>query len=48
VEFDLFSEMRRVDPKDIERWRSFHASLKQAIESWEVWFLVPLLHIPTD
>ena len=41
-------EMRRVDPKDIERWRSFHASLKQTIESWEVWFLVPPLHIPTD
>ena len=41
-------EMRHVDPKDIERWRSFHASLKQTIESWEVWFLVPSLHIPTD
>lgn len=27
---------RRVDPTDFERWKNFHASLKQTIESWKV------------
>jgi hypothetical protein len=29
-------EKRRVDRTDIERWRNFHANLKQTIESWKV------------
>ena len=29
-------KMRRVDPTDFERWKSFHANLKQTIESWKV------------
>ncbi len=29
-------EKRRVDRTDFERWRNFHASLKQTIESWKV------------
>ena len=27
---------RRVDSTDSERWKNFHASLKQTIESWKV------------
>jgi hypothetical protein len=27
---------RRVDPTDFERWKDFHASLQQTIESWKV------------
>jgi hypothetical protein len=29
-------KMRRVDPTDFERWKSFHGDLKQTIESWKV------------
>jgi hypothetical protein len=29
-------KMRRVDPADLERWRNFHANLKQITESWKV------------
>ena len=29
-------EMRRVDPTDFERWKNFHANLKQTFESWKV------------
>jgi hypothetical protein len=28
--------MRRIDPKDFEHWKNFHANLKQTIESWKV------------
>ncbi|KAF8486068.1 hypothetical protein DFH94DRAFT_166762 [Russula ochroleuca] len=28
-------KMRRVDPTDFERWKSFHVNLKQTIESWK-------------
>jgi hypothetical protein len=28
--------MGRVDPTDLERWKNFHANLKQTIESWKV------------
>lgn len=28
----------RTDPKDFERWKIFHSSLKQTIESWRVCF----------
>jgi len=30
-------EMRRIDLKDFERWKNFHASIKQTIEYSEVW-----------
>ena len=33
-------EMRRVDPSDVERWKNFHASLKETIASWKVLPLV--------
>ena len=29
-------KMCRVDPTDSERWKSFHANLKETIESWKV------------
>jgi hypothetical protein len=29
-------ETRRVDPRDIERWKIYCASLEQTIDSWEV------------
>ena len=29
-------ENRRVDMTDFERWRTFHANLRQTIESWKV------------
>ncbi|KAF8486437.1 hypothetical protein DFH94DRAFT_184077 [Russula ochroleuca] len=29
-------KMRRVDSTDFERWKNFHANLKQTIESWKV------------
>ena len=28
----------RTDPRDIERWKNFHSSIKQTIESWKVFF----------
>ncbi len=37
---------RRVDPRDFERWKSFHSSLKQTIEFWKVCFLSLQLCIP--
>ena len=33
-------EMRRVDPSDVERWKNFHASLKETIDSWKVLSIV--------
>jgi len=36
-------ETRYVDPRDVERWRGFKASLEQTIESWKVWCHVFLL-----
>ena len=39
-------ELRRVDASDLDRWENFQASLKETIESWKVWSLLPLLHIP--
>ena len=30
-------EIRCVDPGDVERWRSFKASLEKTIESWKAW-----------
>jgi len=43
-------EKRRVDRTDFERWRNFHANLKQAIESWKVQydFLLPCCTVPTN
>jgi hypothetical protein len=35
----------RTDPRDLERWNTFHSSLKQTIESWKVCF-PPLLYYP--
>ena len=35
--------MRRVDPSDVERWKNFHASLKETIASWKV--LPPVLSL---
>jgi hypothetical protein len=29
-------KMRRVDPTDLDRWKNFHADLKQTTESWNV------------
>jgi N-formylglutamate amidohydrolase len=29
-------KMGRVDPTDLERWKNYHANLKQTIESWKV------------
>ena len=29
-------KMRRVDPTDFERWKSFRASFKQTIDFWKV------------
>ena len=37
--------MRRVGSMDFERWKNFHANLKQIIESWKVRFLIPVLCI---
>jgi predicted ATPase len=28
--------MRRVDPKDFERWKTFQANLTHTIDSWKV------------
>ena len=33
-------ERRCIDPSDVERWKDFHASLKETIDSWKV--LLPL------
>ena len=44
-------EKRRVDRTDFERWRNFHANLKQTIESWKVlydYFLHPCCAVSTD
>ena len=43
-------KMRRVDPNDFERWNTFHANLKHAIESWKVQygFLFLCYALPTD
>jgi len=43
-------EKRRVDRTDFERWRIFHANLKQTIESWKVryYFLLPCCAVPTS
>ena len=44
-------EKRRVDRTDFERWRNFHAILKQTIESWKVlydYFLHPCCAVSTD
>ncbi len=41
-------ELRRVDVSDLDRWEKFQASLKETIESWKVWSLLPLLHIPVQ
>jgi hypothetical protein len=43
-------KMRRVDPTDFERWKSFHVNLKQTIESWKVHyaFLFLCCALPTD
>ena len=35
-------DKRRVDRADFERWRNFHANLKQTIESWNVQYNVLL------
>jgi hypothetical protein len=40
---------RQVDPTDFERWKNFHANIKQTVESWKVhdcFFLCCAL--PTD
>ena len=29
-------KMRRVDPIDLERWKSFHTNLNKTIKSWKV------------
>jgi hypothetical protein len=29
-------ENRRVDPKDLERWKDFHAGPEKTMESWKV------------
>ena len=41
---------RRVDPTDFERWKNFHADIKQTIESWKVRysFLFLCRALPTD
>jgi hypothetical protein len=43
-------EKRRVDRTDFERWRNFHSTLKQTIESWNVRhdFLLPCCAVPTN
>ena len=43
-------EKRRVDRTDFERWRNFHANLKQTIESWKVQydFLLSCCAVPTN
>jgi hypothetical protein len=43
-------KMRRVDPTDFERWKNFHANLKQTTESWKVQYGSLLLcrAVPTD
>ena len=28
---------RRIDPKDIDRWKAFQGDLEQTIAHWEVW-----------
>jgi N-formylglutamate amidohydrolase len=47
--FEAF-EMRRVDPTDFERWKNFHADLKQTIETWKVQhgYLFLCCALPTD
>jgi hypothetical protein len=41
-------ELRRVDAGDLDCWENFQVSLKETIESWKVWSLLPLLHIPIN
>ena len=43
-------EKRRVDRTDFERWRNFHATLKQTIGSWKVrhGFVFPCCAVPTN
>ena len=43
-------KMRRLDPMDVERWKSFHAHIKETIESWKVQsdFLFLCCALPTD
>ena len=36
-------KMRRVDPTDFERWKSYHADLTQTIDSWKVQYCFVLL-----
>ena len=39
-------KMRRVDPTDLERWKTFHANLRISIGSWKVLCVViPVLRI---
>lgn len=38
-------KMRRVDPTDFERWKDFHANLKQTIESWKVLCFLVLCYV---
>jgi len=38
---------RRVDPSDVERWKNFHASVKETIDSWKVLPLVLRYAFPT-
>ena len=39
-------KMRRVDPTDLERWKSFHANLRINIGSWKVLcVIIPVLRI---
>jgi hypothetical protein len=41
-------EKRRIDRTDFERWRNFHANLKQTIEFWQYDFLLPCCAVPTN
>jgi hypothetical protein len=41
-------EKRRVDRMDFERWRNFHASLKQTCEKVQYDFLHPCCAVPTN
>jgi hypothetical protein len=43
-------EKRRVNTTDFDRWRNFHANLKQTIESWKVQYdvLLPCCAVPTN
>jgi hypothetical protein len=36
----------RTDPRDFERWKTFHSSLKQALESWKVCLPLPCISQP--